>query len=158
MHYINPKLSDDMASITKAQTNRKHSFSTWLCSVLPRRNGARWLITLENMGTLATFLGSVILYWHYWSQICGDMGPINKIIWDIPDFTVLNGPIFRSRHKTGSGIWKTANDLLRVFTLQASVLFRNRVRSLSMPLPWIYTSWDPSQYKGRLSQEWGFPC
>ena len=55
------------------------------CSDLPRflRNGNRWPITLENIWTLITFLGSVLFYCHYWSQICGNMGPYKQNNWGL---------------------------------------------------------------------------
>ena len=32
-------------------------------------------IPLKNIGTLVTSLGSFLSYCHYWSKICGEMGP-----------------------------------------------------------------------------------
>ena len=37
------------------------------------RDGDRKPITWKNLGTLITFLWSVLLHCHYWSQICGPL-------------------------------------------------------------------------------------
>ena len=53
------------------------------CSVLSRlwRSGDKWIVPLKNMGTLVTFLGSLMLIAIRKSQICGDMGPYSQNDW-----------------------------------------------------------------------------
>ena len=69
-------------------------------SVLPRlwRNGDRWPIPLKNMGTLVTFLGSLILLPFRNLKFVGTWAPTTKIFGDIADFNVLNVPKTQPRY------------------------------------------------------------
>ena len=50
-----------------------------------------------NVGTIPTSGGSLLLYWHYWSQICWDMGPYQlRHSW----FYCAKCPHFQPRHNT----------------------------------------------------------